>query len=293
MRFVVFCLAMLFPAMVWAETPKMMCSTTKFGPPVCIRNDHYAEDLCKALHSLSARHKINPHFFTRLIWQESRFDPNAVSPVGAQGIAQFMPGTAKLRGLKDPFNPAEALDYSAHYLSEMKRKYGNIGLASVGYNGGERRAEGLLNGKKSLPYETVEYVQVITNNSYERWLETPKPVPDLRLSKTLPFNEACLDLAKNQNMVTFQRPKRQRKPWGIQLAHGTSPARAAAKFKAMTRKCRSVIGGESPDFIFKKSRASLRRGYYMARLGRNSAREARRDCAKIKQSGCMCAVYKN
>ncbi|TIP53605.1 MAG: lytic transglycosylase domain-containing protein, partial [Mesorhizobium sp.] len=59
-------------------------------------------------------------FFARLIWKESRFDPNAVSPVGAEGIAQFMPGTAKMRGLANPFDIEQALPASAKYLAEMK-----------------------------------------------------------------------------------------------------------------------------------------------------------------------------
>jgi hypothetical protein len=52
-------------------------------------------------------------FFARLIWQESRFDPTAVSRAGAQGVAQFMPATANARGLADPFDPIEAIAHSA------------------------------------------------------------------------------------------------------------------------------------------------------------------------------------
>ena len=54
-------------------------------------------------------HELPVHFFMRLIWQESRFKPHAVSHAGAQGIAQFMPGTAQWRGLADPFEPSRAL----------------------------------------------------------------------------------------------------------------------------------------------------------------------------------------
>ena len=90
-------------------------------------------------------------FFARLIWQESRFDPNALSHADARGIAQFIPSTALLRGLKDPYNPADALEHSAQYLAEMVRRYGNEGMAAIGYNGGERRAEGFLEGKGLAP----------------------------------------------------------------------------------------------------------------------------------------------
>ena len=53
-------------------------------------------------------------FFARLIWKESRFDPNAVSPAGAEGIAQFMPGTAAMRGLKNSFDIEQAIPASAN-----------------------------------------------------------------------------------------------------------------------------------------------------------------------------------
>ena len=49
--------------------------------------------------------KLPRAYFARLIWKESRFDPNAISHKGAEGIAQFMPATARLRGLEDPFDP--------------------------------------------------------------------------------------------------------------------------------------------------------------------------------------------
>jgi soluble lytic murein transglycosylase-like protein len=64
-------------------------------------------------------------FFLHLIKQESAFDPNAVSIQGAQGIAQFMPNTAAERGLKNPFDPDEALFKSAELLKELKNRFGN------------------------------------------------------------------------------------------------------------------------------------------------------------------------
>ncbi|MGB7430843.1 MAG: transglycosylase SLT domain-containing protein, partial [Ahrensia sp.] len=57
--------------------------------------------ICDLIETSATEAQISPHFFARLIWKESRFDALAVSPVGAQGIAQFMPGTAVLRGLAD------------------------------------------------------------------------------------------------------------------------------------------------------------------------------------------------
>jgi soluble lytic murein transglycosylase-like protein len=71
------------------------------------------DSFCRALAAAAAANDLPVEFFTRLIWQESRFKPEAVSRAGAQGVAQFMPGTARLRGLEDPFDPIQAIAKSA------------------------------------------------------------------------------------------------------------------------------------------------------------------------------------
>ena len=73
-------------------------------------------------------------FFARVIWQESRFQSQAVGPITrtgqrAQGIAQFMPGTARERGLLDPFNPVQALPKSAEFLNELREPVRQSGTA--------------------------------------------------------------------------------------------------------------------------------------------------------------------
>ena len=87
----------------------------------------------------AAENALPVEFFARVIWQESRFDAQAVSPKGAAGIAQFMPATASWHGLADPFEPAEALRHSAAYLRELLDRFGNLGLAAAAYNAGPGR----------------------------------------------------------------------------------------------------------------------------------------------------------
>jgi hypothetical protein len=67
---------------------------------------------------------------------ESGFNPFAVSPAGARGIAQFMPGTAAAYGLDDPFDAAAAIDAQAHLMSDLLRDFGEIPLALAAYNAG-------------------------------------------------------------------------------------------------------------------------------------------------------------
>jgi soluble lytic murein transglycosylase-like protein len=120
----------------------------------------------------ATRHTLPTDYFLRLIRQESGFNPNSVSPAGAQGIAQFMPGTASDRGLKDPFDPAEALPKSAELLNELRTQFGNLGLAAAAYNAGPERVRRWLAGKSQLPQETVDYVRVITGHDAVDWAKS-------------------------------------------------------------------------------------------------------------------------
>jgi soluble lytic murein transglycosylase-like protein len=83
------------------------------------------------LEQAAAENALPLEFFARVIWQESRFNARALSSKGAKGIAHFMPGTAHWHGLRNPFNPIEALRHSAGYLRELRERFGNLGLAAA------------------------------------------------------------------------------------------------------------------------------------------------------------------
>ncbi len=72
---------------------------------------------------------------------ESNFDPYAGSPAGAQGIAQFMPSTAAAYGLRNPYDPDEAIDAQAHLMSDLIRQFGSPQLALAAYNAGPAPVE--------------------------------------------------------------------------------------------------------------------------------------------------------
>src|ERR1700683_2953786 len=134
-----------------------------------------AEDICHAIEVDAAENELPVEFFARVIWQESRFNALAVSPKGAQGIAQFMPRTADWHGLADPFNPIEALKHSASYLRELRDRFGNLGLAAAGYNAGPGRVSEWLAGTRALPGETRNYVAVITGWTADEWVSPSPP----------------------------------------------------------------------------------------------------------------------
>ena len=129
----------------------------------------FAETVCTEIDLRATEHGLPQSFIARLIWKESLFDPGAVSPKGAQGIAQFMPGTAKRRGLDDPFDAKKALAASAAYLADLRTTFGNLGLAAAAYNAGEDRVRKWLAGTGSLPYETQDYVYSVTGHGHDEW----------------------------------------------------------------------------------------------------------------------------
>ena len=79
---------------------------------------------------------LRPVVLAALLRAESGFDPRAVSPAGAQGIAQFMPATARALGLRDPLDPAQAIPAAARLLGGHVRELGSLPLALAAYNAG-------------------------------------------------------------------------------------------------------------------------------------------------------------
>jgi hypothetical protein len=135
--------------------------------------------ICSILKSAAQTNDLPVDFFVRVIWQESRFRPNAIGPVtytGARalGIAQFMPGTAEERGLREPLNPVEALPKSSELLAELRHEFGNLGLAAAAYNAGPKRVREFIAGSRSLPQQTRNYVRAITRRSVENWASGAK-----------------------------------------------------------------------------------------------------------------------
>ena len=125
--------------------------------------------LCRLIDGSAKARGLPVPFLTRLIWRESSFRVSVVSPVGAQGVAQFMPGTAQERGLLDPFDPEQAIPHAAHLLADLKRRFGNLGLAAAAYNGGPARVTNWLAGSGGLPTETRAYVIAVTGRAVEDW----------------------------------------------------------------------------------------------------------------------------
>jgi hypothetical protein len=148
-----------------AAFPAARPSADEAGPAT----DNGLTTLCGIVETAARKEGLPVNFFTRLIWRESAFHSSAVSPAGAQGVAQFMPGSASDQGLANPFDPASAIPASAKLLAELAKRFGNLGLAAAAYNAGPNALAEWLGGKGVLPLETQDYVLAITGHEVEEW----------------------------------------------------------------------------------------------------------------------------
>jgi hypothetical protein len=255
------------------------------------------DEICRTLAQAAADNRLPEEFFTQLIWQESRFDPAAVSPAGAQGIAQFMPQTAATRGLTNAFDPLEALQESASYLSELRTTFhGNLGLAAAAYNAGPSQVEAWLAGRRSLPAETQAYVRIVTGYTAEAW--TAKPPPQLEASSappgSAPTGARCVALAKLMIENAHRRVDLTASPawgpWGVQLAGNWSEGGVLAHYERLRRKYPAVLADRLP-LILRARRPEL--PTFAVRVSEKSRAAANALCAKLRAAGGACVVFRN
>jgi hypothetical protein len=166
------------------------------------------DGLCSALMISAQDNDLPVPFFANLIWQESRLRQDAVSPVGALGIAQFMPRVAIAEGVGDPFDPRQAIPASARLLHALRAHFGNLGFVAAAYNAGARRVSEWLDHHRALPRETRTYVVRVTGRTVEAWRKSPLNDSKLTFVRRLPcrelpafayFEQARLREAQQQN----------------------------------------------------------------------------------------------
>jgi soluble lytic murein transglycosylase-like protein len=89
-----------------------------------------------AISRAAQRWNVSAALISAQLYAESNFNPFARSPAGAQGIAQFMPGTAQAMGLDNPFDAGAAIDAQAHLMRDLLRRFASVPLALAAYNAG-------------------------------------------------------------------------------------------------------------------------------------------------------------
>jgi Transglycosylase SLT domain/SPOR domain len=251
------------------------------------------DEICRTIEAAASENELPVEFFTRLIWQESRFNARAVSRAGARGIAQFMPRTAIWRGLVDPFDAIEALRESADYLRELRNQFGNLGLAAAAYNGGSGRVQNWLNGRGSLPAETRAYVRIITGHSAEAWAAPEPPDADAQWPKGIP----CPEIARLVTASRARRPPTQTQtvsaPWGVQVLGNWSEGRALAAYAQLQSKYGDILAGRPPIVVRSRMPGRGAAAWSRIRVGAPSRAEAEKLCSRLKAAGGSCIVLRN
>lgn len=268
-------------------------SATDPAKSLCISKENFARDVCGVIEHYATTNDLPSAFFARLIWRESLFRPNAVSPKGAEGIAQFMPGTAKLRGLGNSFDVVEALGKSAEYLNELKARYGNLGYAAAAYNAGENGLERFLE-VDWLPAETRNYVLAITAYSVEDWRDNPPKTLDLTLDKNKTFLDGCVALASTRRLREIEViDEAEWAPWGVQLAAHFQKSVAQRLFVNAVKRLPEPIRSEKALLLRERNASFGLRIRYAARIGRETQAEANKLCTTIRKSGGACLIFRN
>ena len=246
--------------------------------------------ICRLIESSARGNQLPVQFFTRLIWRESSFRAAVVSPAGAEGIAQFMPRTAQERGLADPFDPERAIPEAALLLADLRRQFGNLGVAAAAYNAGQGRVLLWLRGQGGLPAETRAYVRYVSGRDVEDWTGSGDSLaaaePTQAQSCVVLASELRRDRGDDLGFAPFA-------PWGVQLAGNFSKALALAAFERRRQRYAGIIGEGRPMIIGRLLRSRGTRRFYQVRLPAASREVAGALCSRIQSAGGSCVAIRS
>lgn len=261
------------------------------------------DSICLMLESAAQKHDLPLEFFARLIWQESSFRAEAEGPrtrngERAQGIAQFMPGTAAERNLLDPRDPIQALPKAAEFLRELRGRFGNLGLAAAAYNAGPRRLSEWLAGTGFMPAETRSYVLAITGRSIDDWARGVTTdgfrAQSMDCAQMMASVKRSPDTYMNSYMASLEErvSRATRQPWSVQLAAGFSRPRALSKYAQTIGRFSKVLGDRDPIIDSGVLRSRGTRAFYQVSVGAQTRTEADGLCAQLRAAGGACMVLR-
>ncbi|MEP9352052.1 lytic transglycosylase domain-containing protein [Xanthobacter sp. KR7-65] len=267
-------------------------------PATPARGESVDHAICRLIEAAAAKESLPSSFLTRLIWRESSFRPDVVSHAGAQGIAQFMPGTAKERGLLNPFDPEAAIPASAALLADLNRRFGNLGLAAAAYNAGPGRVNGFLAGG-GLPNETRTYVRLITGRTAEDWAGLKRQGGTAFSANTPDFtSEPCLvtvaALRKGAPAPAAGEPANTLfAPWGVQISGNYSREIALASFRREAQRAPQVFADLTPVIVATRVGGRGPRTFYRVRLPAQTKADGTKMCDRLRKLGGACLVLPN
>lgn len=296
----------LISAAVAQETPNEPATDEEKAPASAQEqpapSGEATESICLLIESAALANGLPVEFFARVIWRESHYNPNAVGPLTrsgerAQGIGQFMPGTAADRRLLDPFDPVEALPKSAEFLRDLRGQFGNLGLAAAAYNAGPQRVRDWLAGRRTLPRETRNYVAAVTGRGAHEWAALGATPREQKAPPAPPCNELNTIIKRAPNTFVAELERRVTEgvasPWGVQLSAGFSRGKALAIYASIERRYRTVLAGHDPMIIRARLLTRGTSAFYQVRAGTGTRQEADKLCAGLRAAGGHCLVLRN
>lgn len=161
------------------------------------------EQTNSAIDTLAPKYGMNPELIRRVVHQESRFNPNATSHAGAQGLMQLMPETAKELGVRDSFDPAQNLEGGIKYLSQQSKRFGgDMRLALAAYNAGAGNVQKAGNQVPNFK-ETQDYVHKI----WDTWDGNGKESTASVATNITPTNITPTNITPTNVVITENSPE--------------------------------------------------------------------------------------
>ena len=292
------------PALALAATMTARSSIADESSATPSGGESLVSSMCRLIGSSALAQGLPVAFLTRLIWQESNFQSHAISPAGALGVAQFMPGTAVDRKLADPFDPESAIPKAAALVADLKTQFGNLGLAAAAYNGGPTRLANFLANSGAMPFETRNYVMIVTGHPIEEWiggvaakLSEDKAFPDASCVQSV----AALQRSRPTLVATSQQFATSPQiatsplfaPWGVQIS-GAFSKEAALRAYVRTRAAHAdILGNIEPMVIGSAMRSRGYRAFYRVRAPSPTRQAAEALCGKLLKAGGACVVLRS
>jgi hypothetical protein len=162
--------------------PAASLATARLAKPQALK----PQDLKEVINTISDRHQLDPDFISSVIHAESGFNPRAVSPKGAQGLMQLMPGTASKLGVSNAFDPRANVEGGTRYLSELLERYNfDVIKALAAYNAGPQRVQQY--GGVPPYYETRTYVaRIVRDYNRKKIAERKSAAATAKAARTKP-----------------------------------------------------------------------------------------------------------
>jgi soluble lytic murein transglycosylase-like protein len=202
-----------------------------------------------------------------------------------------MPATAKRRGLANSFDIGEAIPASAAYLADLKRSFGNLGLAAAAYNAGENRVSNWLASGGFLPIETENYVLDILGEPVDNFADARHQAKIRPLEPGKGFDQACRDLPVVLSR-TVPMSAINVKPWGVQVAGNFRRSAAIGHWERVRDRFPKLLAQYDP--VVSRVRTPIgRSGIYAVRIGADDRKTADRICTELHKAGGACVVLKN